>query len=87
MAPLSVPTTSVFSKADGVVGWQTCIEPTGERTENVRVWGSHAGMGVNPDVLRVIADRLAQDPDDWKPFNTTRGCRAIIYPAVPEVSA
>ena len=79
-AHLPMPTTSVYSKADGVVGWQTCVEPENETSENVRVWGSHVGMAMNADVLRVVADRLAQNPTDWQPFDTTTGCRSAIYP-------
>jgi hypothetical protein len=37
--------------------------------ENIRVTSSHLGMVVNPMVLLIIADRLAQPRDDWKPFN------------------
>lgn len=81
---LAMPTTSVYSKADGVVGWQTCIEPETEISENIRVWGSHSGMAMNPDVLRIVADRLAQDPEDWRRFDTSTGCRKLIYPAMSQ---
>ena len=79
--PLPMPTTSVYSKADGVVGWRTCIEEEGPNRENIRVRGSHVGMSMNPDVLRIVADRLAQDPNDWRPFDTTSSCRRLIYPS------
>lgn len=77
---LAMPATSVYSKADGVVGWQTCIEPESDISENIRVWGSHAGMAMNPDVVRIVADRLAQDPDNWKKFETSSLCQKLIYP-------
>ncbi len=77
---LSMPLTSVYSQSDGVVGWRTCIEPTSGRRENIRIAGSHTGMALNPDVLRVVADRLAQDPDNWQPFDSTKGCRRFVYP-------
>ncbi|NKC01715.1 MAG: alpha/beta hydrolase [Pseudomonadales bacterium] len=79
-APLAMPTTSVYSKADGVVGWETCIEPESPTSENIRVWGSHSGMGMNPDVFRIVADRLAQDPESWQPFKADRTCLKLIYP-------
>jgi pimeloyl-ACP methyl ester carboxylesterase len=63
-----VPTTSIFSRTDGVTAWQASIEPEGPQAESVEVPGSHLGLGFNPLVLCVIADRLAQPEDDWKPF-------------------
>ncbi len=63
-----VPTTSVFSRTDGVTAWQSSIEPEGPLAESVEVPGSHLGLGFNPLVLCVLADRLAQPEDDWKPF-------------------
>ena len=78
---LPMPTTSVFSKADGVVGWRSCIEDEDHNSENIQVRGSHSGMAMNPDVLRIIADRLAQDPDSWQPFDAVSGCRRFIYPS------
>ncbi len=55
-----VPATHVYSRTDGVVHWQSCVDLSGAATvENVEVTGSHVGMGLNADVYRVIADRLA----------------------------
>lgn len=51
-----VPLISIYSKRDGVVDWEDCI--TG--AENVEVSGSHMGMTINPDVIRIIFERLAQ---------------------------
>lgn len=78
---LSVPATSVFSKADGVVHWSTCIEEESDISENIRVWGSHTGMAMNPDVFRIIADRIAQDPEDWQKFDRHASpCHKVLYP-------
>jgi hypothetical protein len=58
-----VPTTVVFSRTDGVVHWESCIDRSGHRTvENVEVMASHVGMGLNADVCRVLAERLAVSP-------------------------
>ena len=64
-----VPTTSIYSRSDGVVAWQSCRH-AGRRAEvqDIEIQGSHIGMGWNPSVLRVVADRLAQRPGDWKPY-------------------
>src|SRR5208283_1469541 len=59
-SPADVPTTHVYSRTDGVVHWESCVDLSGAPTvENVEVMGSHVGMGLNADVYRVIADRLA----------------------------
>jgi len=75
-----VPSTAIYSKADGVVAWQNCLEPESATTDNIQVPGSHVGLGVNPIVLYAIADRLAQKDGGWTPFNR-RGLRALFYPS------
>ena len=55
----AVPTTSIYSRSDGIVAWQACIQ-RGDRADNVEVEGSHCGMGWNTDVLQIVADRLAR---------------------------
>lgn len=58
-----VPTTVVYSRTDGVVHWESCVDRTDSPTvEHVEVMGSHVGMAVSPDVYRIIADRLALAP-------------------------
>lgn len=78
--PLPVPSTSVYSSFDGVVAAQACLEAPGEGRENVAVYGSHLGLGHNPAVLWVIADRLAQTEGQWSPFRAPWWGRAL-YPA------
>ena len=57
--PIRVPLTVVYSRGDGVVAWQACIDRHTPTAEHVEVRGTHTGLGFNPDVYRVIADRLA----------------------------
>ena len=66
--PLSVPTTCIYSKTDGIVAWQCCTSVPAPETENVEVHSSHLGYGHNVETLSVIADRLAQPEDCWRPF-------------------
>jgi pimeloyl-ACP methyl ester carboxylesterase len=76
-----VPTTSIYSRSDGVVAWQSSIEGSAlPHTENIEVVSSHIGMAVHPLVLFAIADRLAQPEDRWAPFER-RGWRAALFPA------
>ena len=66
--PLPVPSTSVFSKADGIVPWQGCLQKEGPISENIEVPGvSHLGMGTHRAVLALVAERLAQPEGAWKP--------------------
>lgn len=66
--PLQVPCTAVFTRADGIVTWQSCVQCEGPRAENIEVFGSHCGLGHNPAALWAVADRLAQPEGTWKPF-------------------
>ena len=60
-----VPTTSIYSRTDGVVAWQTCLLDGSLQSENVEVDGSHIGLPWNPQVLRIVADRLSQPEGRW----------------------
>jgi pimeloyl-ACP methyl ester carboxylesterase len=62
------PTTSIFSRTDGIAAWQTSVQREGPHSESIEVPGSHLGLGFNPLVLFAIADRLAQPEGAWKPF-------------------
>jgi pimeloyl-ACP methyl ester carboxylesterase len=76
--PLSVPTTSVYSRLDGIVSWRVCRDAVGGPHESIGIPASHLGFGHNPAALWVIADRLAQDPDHWRPFTPSRQLRRIF---------
>ena len=75
-----VPSTAIYSKTDGVVAWQNCIEPASATTDNIEVYGSHCGLGVNPAVLYAVADRLALPEGRWAPFDRG-GWKAAFYPS------
>jgi hypothetical protein len=75
-----VPSTAVYSTTDGVAHWSACIDSEeDEQTENVRVPGSHCGLGHNPLAVYVIADRLAQPEGRWRPFDRS-GWRGLAFP-------
>jgi pimeloyl-ACP methyl ester carboxylesterase len=73
-----VPMTSILSKSDGVVDWRMSLTPETARAESIEVSASHLGMGANPVVLWAIADRLAQRPETWQPFERSRW-RQLLY--------
>jgi pimeloyl-ACP methyl ester carboxylesterase len=76
--PPACPTTSIYSKSDGVVAWPCSINEEAPHTENIEVHASHIGMGVNPLALYAVADRLAQDPQLWRKFDIA-GARRFFY--------
>jgi pimeloyl-ACP methyl ester carboxylesterase len=75
----SVPTTSIYSRTDGITSWRCCLTEETDHSENIEVYGSHCGLGVNPSVLHVIADRLAQPEGQWRPFER-HGKRRLFFP-------
>ncbi len=64
-----VPVSAVFSKTDAIVPWRSAILPAGSNRENVEVDGSHLGLGHNPKVLLIIANRLALHEGAWTHLN------------------
>jgi len=75
-----VPTTSIYSRGDGVVAWGCSVERPGPQTDNIEINAcSHMGMGVNPLAWYAVADRLAQPEDGWTHFNP-RGLNRLLYP-------
>ncbi len=53
--PEGVRAVSVYSRSDGIVSWQACLDPS---AEHVEVHASHGGMSVHPEVYRVLAGIL-----------------------------
>jgi pimeloyl-ACP methyl ester carboxylesterase len=81
----TVPTTSIYSKTDGVVAWQGSIQAPcniNPHTENIEVFASHVGMGLNPSAWWAVADRLSQKHASWKPFVAPKlfGLQNLVYP-------
>ncbi len=78
--PPPVPTTAVFSRGDGVVNWRTSYQDgRHDHVQNVEVRGSHCGLTYNPTVWFLLAERLLQTREDWRPFD--RGSwRKLFFP-------
>jgi len=85
--PPPVPTTSIYSRSDGVVAWRSCINAPGPLTENIEVPASHLGMGANPLVLYAVVDRLAQPIGAWRPFEPGGARRLFFRTAHPDAAA
>lgn len=57
--PLTVPVTAIYSKRDGIVAWQACIDRANPDVEHVEVSATHLGLGFSPEVFETVAYRLA----------------------------
>jgi triacylglycerol lipase len=60
--PSMVRAVSIYSRSDGIVAWEACLDPS---AEHIQVDSSHAGMSVNPRVYRVLARILDEEGDRW----------------------
>jgi hypothetical protein len=77
-APSPVPSTSVFTRSDGIVPWRACLDVTTGPHESLEVMGSHCGLGHHPAVLWIVADRLAQPTGQWAPMVVPRALRPTV---------
>jgi len=76
--PPPVPSTSIYSKTDGIVHWHGSVQDDVSNAENIEVYASHLGMGTNVSIMYIIADRLAQPEDEWTPFDKT-GLKRFLF--------
>ncbi|RBP50952.1 esterase/lipase family protein [Arenicella xantha] len=77
-----VPTTSIYSKTDGIVAWEGSIQAESDLAESIQVPASHLGIGVNPLAMYILADRLRQTDMAWRKFSFS-GLRKIIFAKPP----
>jgi pimeloyl-ACP methyl ester carboxylesterase len=57
--PIRTPITAIYSKTDGVVAWQACVDELNPNVTHRVVQGSHMGLGFNAAVYRLVARALA----------------------------
>jgi pimeloyl-ACP methyl ester carboxylesterase len=55
---LSLPITNIYSKNDGVVAWEACIDHKSPAVEHFEVKSTHLGLGISADVFRIVARQL-----------------------------
>ncbi len=77
--PLPVPTTSIFSKSDGIVHWETSLNAPTALSENICVRTSHLGIGHHPVVMPLVAERLSQKPEAWRAFKPSTPLERLLY--------
>jgi triacylglycerol lipase len=54
--PRGVSLVSVYSKSDGIVDWQSCLDP--HATQLLEIDASHCGMAVSSSAWRAVAESL-----------------------------
>lgn len=59
--PLRVPVAAIYSKRDGIVAWQACIDQWSPNVRHVEVSETHVGLGFAPRVLAIVADEIERD--------------------------
>jgi pimeloyl-ACP methyl ester carboxylesterase len=60
--PDELRAVAIYSRSDGIVSWEACLDPSAEHLE---VESSHAGMSVNTRVYRALAGILDEEGDRW----------------------
>ncbi len=78
-----MPTTSIYSRSDGVVAWSASLQQPcahNPHTENVEVFASHMGLGLNPSAWWAVADRLAQPVGQWQRFTPRSTLQRLLFP-------
>ena len=55
---LELPITNIYSKNDGIVAWEACIDHKSPNVEHFEVHTSHLGLGISAAVFRIIAQQL-----------------------------
>jgi len=59
--PLRVPVTAIYSRRDGIVAWQACIDKWSPRVRHIEVSETHVGLGFAPRVLAIVAEEIERD--------------------------
>jgi pimeloyl-ACP methyl ester carboxylesterase len=84
--PIEAPITAIYSRRDGVVAWQACLDRTSPRIEHVEVQSTHAGLGFDGRVWQIIVDRLGRRAARRR-GGRARSQRALAPPsAAPDLS-
>jgi pimeloyl-ACP methyl ester carboxylesterase len=58
--PPPVPVTAIVSRDDGIIDWRASIPAPSEMVEVVEISGPHMSICTNPEVQRIVAERLAR---------------------------
>ena len=56
--PINQPITAIYSKTDGIVGWQAAIDHHSPNVRHVEIDAAHLGMGFNPQIWSEVLTAL-----------------------------
>lgn len=59
-SPIAQPATAIFTKGDAIVDWRACIDTHALNMQHIEVGSTHFGLGVDPDVWRIVAETLGR---------------------------
>ena len=59
--PLRVPVAAIYSRRDGIVAWQACIDRWSPDVRHFEVDETHVGLGFAPRVLAIVADEVGRE--------------------------
>ena len=60
--PIRVPVTAIWSRRDGIVAWQAAVDDFTPEVENLEAASCHWALGLDPEVLAALPERLQQAP-------------------------
>ena len=58
--PLSVPSHVIYSKNDGIVHWEACLDPYNSHTTQKKVTAPHFSLGFSIEVYQEIVRWLEE---------------------------
>ncbi len=59
--PIRAPITAIYSRGDGVVQWQACIDSYNAHCRHIEVKASHLSLGFDPKILRLVSGAIASE--------------------------
>lgn len=62
--PIISRNLAIFTRGDGIVPWSDSVQVRGQFGDRAEVRGSHTGLIHNPQVMSIVAHRLAALPED-----------------------
>jgi len=65
-----MPYMSIYSKSDELIHWKSCVvNDHSSMSESFEIDSSHFGLCHNPSTIDIVANRLSQDIENWKPYS------------------
>ena len=71
--PLPVPGAFIFSRDDGIVNSAACRDTHAADEDNIEISGRHVTIARNPEVMSIVAGRLARKPGAGGGFSDRSG--------------